>query len=96
MINKIENEFEESKKDISDRWLERLDQSLKSLEHYERIIRNGHPDIYEFIEASGFKNPEVRTSLAQIDAIKFMISEFEICFNNCQKVIKKDNFYYSP
>ena len=86
----IHNNFEESKKDISDKWLDKIDDSLKRLEFYERQLRVGHQNIFEYINGLGFTNPYVKTCLAQIEATTLMIEEFEIIFTNTEKIIANE------
>jgi len=81
---------EESKKDISDKWLDRIDISLKNLEFYERQLKTGHQDLTEYVNTTlGYNNPYLRSCQAQIESISFFIEEFSIIFNNIEKVIEK-------
>jgi len=76
----MENNKElESKKDISSKWLDVLFDSLLRLEFYDRNLKSGAQDLFEYLQTLRFKiNPVLTLKLTQIKAVDLMISEFEI------------------
>jgi len=90
MENKETNQTEQSKKDISEEHLSRVDESLRRLENYERQLRTGHQDVAEYIQSLRISNPYIKSCITQLKTFDFLIQEFEIVFNNIVKIIPEE------
>ena len=90
MENKETNLTEESKKDISEEHLSRVDESLRRLEFYERQLRTGHQEIFEYIKSLRIPNSYNQSCITQLKTFDFLIQEFEIVFNNIEKIISEE------
>ena len=90
MENKETNPTEESKKDISQEHLSRVDESLRRLENYERQLRTGHQDVAEYIQSLRIPNSYNHSCITQLKTFDFLIQEFEIVFNNIEKIIPEE------
>lgn len=89
MINAIP-QLDESKKDVSNRWLNFIYDSLIRLEEDERRMRNGCLDLVEFFQLSQ-NNKNLITDL-QINNMKFMLDEFDILLHNVRSILTKEKY----
>jgi len=85
-----EERTEESKKNISEKWLESIRQSLERLESYEMYAREGCEGIIEYCNLP----PNLISSLEliQLKNASFWISEFKNVFTKCKSIINDTSF----
>lgn len=84
------NDPGESKKDVSEKWLDDIYFSLRTLEMFERQLRAGVVDLFEFLHSLGYSNATGKAAIAQAKAIQLVTDEFELILNNTEKIIPKD------
>jgi len=86
---------EDSKRSVSDRWLDLIFECLKNLEKYERSARNGSIDLTQYLTLrydEGFiDQPNIETEI-RIKSINLMISEFRILITNFGDIILPKEF----
>lgn len=85
----MEEETQESIKNVSDKWLDRIFNSLTTLEYYERQLRMGYQGLSEYLESLNNPNPEGTKVVAQVQATAFLLNEYEMLFNNVETEIEK-------
>ncbi len=79
---------EESKKNISEKWLESIRQSLERLESYEMYAREGCESIIEYCNLPSGTPLEI----IQLKNASFWISEFKNVFAKTKSIIDNKNF----
>ena len=83
--------YEESKKDISDLWLQDIYKALKNIEMDEKILRTGTTDIAQFVEIISISNnPGGVEGQTIIRTANMLIQDFEILLNNISPILKPE------
>jgi len=80
-------ESKESQKDISNKFLDVIFESLQRLEIHERRMFEGCIDLKEYIDQLNFK---IDINFVRAKNMTLMIKEFEICFRNINAIVNSD------
>ena len=84
-------EQEESKRDISEKWIDNnVYQALEKIEQHERLMFNGCSDLMEYIASM---NQLGNLPLIQIENMKHMITEFDILIKNTRELVNNKKKY---
>lgn len=92
MIDKNKQEEQGSMKDVSDKWLDLIFNSLKLLEYYEREFKSGCQGIQDFIQQLGYANPYGILAMSQVKAMELLVNEFDITLTNIEPIISKNKY----
>ncbi len=86
----FEEESRESKKNISDKFLEIILSSLQNLQDFETSMRRGCENIVEYILQQHNFHFQNRSDLnyVQVENMNFMINEFELLLPNIKSIVK--------
>ncbi len=78
---------EESQKNVSEKWLDYIYQSIVRLEEFERIARDGAIELIQLLQI-----PEDNLNEVRLKNIKLMLTEFDILLSNIRPILKKEDF----
>ncbi|MCX6748216.1 MAG: hypothetical protein NT076_01280 [Candidatus Pacearchaeota archaeon] len=82
-----------NQKNITDKWLDNVYQSLMKLEDYERLAKEGCSSIVEYVQSiSQNKNFQMDMAQLQKKNYDFFITEFEVLLNNIRHLIDKQTY----
>ena len=78
---------ESSQKNITDKWLDNIFESLMRLESYERLMKEGCEGILEYVQ-----NPNINLADIQYKNYTLFITEAEILIEDTKHLIDKKRF----
>lgn len=87
--NNVNSRSNESIKNVSEKFLDVIFQSLQRLELHERYMKNGCIDLMEYIRI--FHHPEGTINYVRVKNLKLMIHEFDILLNNTHSILSDDD-----
>ena len=85
-----ENKTIESVKNISDKWMDSIYESLQRLETYERLAREGFKGLKEFVQSMEGVSKNIGVIMFQ--NLKFMVSEMKILIPKAKFHLKDEEF----
>ena len=85
----MEEEKRESQKNVSDKFLDAIFNSLGKLDDHERNMLEGCSNLMEFIPYLRFRNMSDSLNYIQVENMKFMVDEFNFLFGYIQGIIDK-------
>jgi len=91
MENKTEDNKKESIRNVNEKWIDRIYESLVTVEMYERQFMNGAADIQTYINALVARNPGGVLSSSQISLIGYTYNEFSILFSNIEAIVPEED-----
>lgn len=88
----MEEQQRESQKNVSDKFLDAIFNSLGKLDDHERNMLEGCSDLMEYIPHLRFRNISDSLNYIQVANMKFMIDEFNFLFGYIQGIVDTTKF----
>ncbi len=85
-----EDRITESVRNISDKWMNSIYDSLQRLEEYERMAREGFKGLMEYVQSIGTLNKNIEIIMFQ--NLKFLVSEMKILIPKAKFHLKEEEF----
>ncbi len=86
----MEEEKRESQKNVSDKFLDAIFNSLGKLDDHERNMLEGCSDLMEYIPYLKFRNMSDSLNYVQAKNMRFMADEFNFLFGYIQGIIEEN------
>ncbi len=85
----MEEEKRESQKNVSDKFLDAIFNSLGKLDDHERDMLEGCANLLEYIPHLRFRNPSESLNYVQAKNMQLMVDEFNFLFGYIQGIVEE-------